>query len=57
MPHSFYYRNKSDFFNSDFYFSIEISKTLGKINGTVEFFAREIDEFKDSTAVFKRKFN
>ncbi|MCF6129084.1 hypothetical protein L1S35_05315 [Flavobacterium sp. AS60] len=37
--------------------SIEVSKTKGNIKGTVEFFAREIDEFKDSTSVFKRKFN
>ena len=37
--------------------SIEISKTMGNLKGTVEFFAREIDEFKDSTSVFKRKFN
>ena len=37
--------------------SIEISKTRGNLKGTVEFFAREIDEFKDSTSIFKRKFN
>ena len=37
--------------------SVEISKTKGYLKGTVEFFAREIDEFKDSTTVFKRKFN
>jgi hypothetical protein len=37
--------------------SIEISKTKGTIKGTVEFVAREIDEFKDSTTVFQRKFN
>jgi hypothetical protein len=37
--------------------SVEISKTKGYLKGTVEFFAREIDEFKDSTSVFKRKFN
>jgi len=37
--------------------SIEISKTKGTIKGTVEFFAREIEEFSDSTTVLKRKFN
>ncbi|RXR20246.1 hypothetical protein [Flavobacterium stagni] len=37
--------------------SIEVSKRKGDLKGTVEFFAKEIDEFKDSTGVFKRKFN
>jgi hypothetical protein len=35
--------------------SIEVFKTNGKVNGTIEFLANEVDELKDSTGVFKKK--
>lgn len=61
-----HYRNKTyelDNKNDTFFrlqtacISIEVSKTKSKAKGTIEFFVREVDEFKDSTGVFKRKFN
>lgn len=35
--------------------SIEVSKTNGKVSGTIEFLANEVDDLKDSTVVFKKK--
>lgn len=50
--------------DDDFFFklqnpciSIKISKNSGTVKGTVDYFVREVDEFKDSTGVFNRRFN